>query len=224
MSRMAIEFRASQQSYDIVHMTTINKLPPQIAGAVRSAGGEEHPAGGARSRTGAGTASTPTTIRPPTTPSMVKASDLPKTYEEFAQQRNGPGRSPSTAPTTSGSRRMFDHYGEQKATQVIKDIVATLKPIVTDGHLAHGARRPAPANTRSRSTTTSICSTQREARRRRRSSSWRSIRWRCSSGRSAINAKAPHPERRQARRQLHAQPGMPAVPGRSSAACRRAAT
>ena len=27
-SRMTIEFRANQKSYDIVHMTTINKLPP----------------------------------------------------------------------------------------------------------------------------------------------------------------------------------------------------
>ena len=31
---------------------------------------------------------------------------------------------------------MFLHYGEQKATQIVKDIVATLKPVVTDGHLA----------------------------------------------------------------------------------------
>jgi iron(III) transport system substrate-binding protein len=29
-SRMTIEFRANQRSYDIVHMTTINKLPPQM--------------------------------------------------------------------------------------------------------------------------------------------------------------------------------------------------
>src|SRR5882757_5007159 len=29
-SRMTIEFRANQKSYDIVHMTTINKLPPQL--------------------------------------------------------------------------------------------------------------------------------------------------------------------------------------------------
>ena len=31
---------------------------------------------------------------------------------------------------------MFDHYGEQKGTQVIKDIVAALQPVLTDGHLA----------------------------------------------------------------------------------------
>ena len=31
---------------------------------------------------------------------------------------------------------MFEHYGEQRATEIIKGIVATLKPIITDGHLA----------------------------------------------------------------------------------------
>src|SRR6266540_6150577 len=33
LSRMAIEFRADQKSHDIVHMTTINKLPPAMLAA-----------------------------------------------------------------------------------------------------------------------------------------------------------------------------------------------
>src|SRR5438094_10678913 len=36
-SRMTIEFRANQKSYDIVHMTTINKLPPQVLTAYEPA-------------------------------------------------------------------------------------------------------------------------------------------------------------------------------------------
>ena len=28
------------------------------------------------------------------------------------------------------------HYGEEKGTKLIKDIVANLNPVVTDGHLA----------------------------------------------------------------------------------------
>src|SRR5262245_64868065 len=36
-SRMTIEFRANQKSYDIVHMTTINKLPPQLLTAYEPA-------------------------------------------------------------------------------------------------------------------------------------------------------------------------------------------
>src|SRR6266567_1404557 len=36
-SRMTIEFRANQKSYDIVHMTTINKLPPQLLEAYEPA-------------------------------------------------------------------------------------------------------------------------------------------------------------------------------------------
>jgi iron(III) transport system substrate-binding protein len=31
---------------------------------------------------------------------------------------------------------MFEHYGEQKALQIIKCLVSTLKPVLTDGHLA----------------------------------------------------------------------------------------
>ena len=31
---------------------------------------------------------------------------------------------------------MFEHYGEQRATEIIKGMVATLKPVITDGHLA----------------------------------------------------------------------------------------
>ncbi len=31
---------------------------------------------------------------------------------------------------------MFDHFGEPRATELIKGIVAALKPVVTDGHLA----------------------------------------------------------------------------------------
>src|SRR5262249_49787077 len=33
-ARMMIEFRADQKSYDIVHMTTVNKLPPQMLAQV----------------------------------------------------------------------------------------------------------------------------------------------------------------------------------------------
>ena len=104
--------------------------------AVRSAGGEEHFARGARSRTGAGTASTPTTMRPPTTPSTSRRPTCRRPTPISPSTRNGPATSPSTAPTTNGSRRWFEYYGEDKATKLVKDIVAALKPVITDGHLA----------------------------------------------------------------------------------------
>ena len=42
----------------------------------------------------------------------------------------------STAPTTNGSRRCSSTTASRSATEIIKGIVATLKPIITDGHLA----------------------------------------------------------------------------------------
>jgi iron(III) transport system substrate-binding protein len=66
----------------------------------------------------------------------VKASDLPKTYEEFAKHKEWAGQVAIDGTDNEWLKAMFEHYGEQKGTQVIKDMVATLKPVVTDGHLA----------------------------------------------------------------------------------------
>src|SRR5262249_15208724 len=33
-------------------------------------------------------------------------------------------------------RAMLEHYGEQRGIEIVKSIVATLKPVITDGHLA----------------------------------------------------------------------------------------
>jgi iron(III) transport system substrate-binding protein len=66
----------------------------------------------------------------------VKASELPKTYEEFVQRKEWAGKVAIDGTDNEWLRAVFMHYGEQKATQVIKEIVTTLKPIVTDGHLA----------------------------------------------------------------------------------------
>ena len=79
-----------------------------------------------------------------------------------------------------------------KATQIVKDIVGTLKPVITDGHLALarsvGCRRILAVAQQLRDAVE-----QREARRRRRSRSSRSIRWCCSIASVAVNAKSKHP-------------------------------
>ena len=66
----------------------------------------------------------------------MKASDLPKTYEEFAQHKEWAGKVAIDGTDNEWLKAIFEYYGEQKATQIIKDIVATLKPVITDGHLA----------------------------------------------------------------------------------------
>ena len=69
MGRIAIEFRTKQKAWDILQTTTINKVPPPMLAQIDPPEAKNISAGGARSRTGAGTACTPTTTRRPTTPS-----------------------------------------------------------------------------------------------------------------------------------------------------------
>jgi len=134
-SRMTIEFRANQKSYDIVHMTTINKLPPQMLEAYEPAEARNIiPEARDPSKRWFGVYANYNS--PAYNTQKVKASDLPKSYEEFAQRPQWAGQVAIDGTDNEWLRAVFAHYGEQKATQVIRDIVATLKPIVTDGHLA----------------------------------------------------------------------------------------
>ncbi len=50
--------------------------------------------------------------------------------------RNGPARSRSTAPTTNGSPRCSPITAKTRARALVKNIVAALNPVLTDGHLA----------------------------------------------------------------------------------------
>ena len=134
-SRMTIEFRANQKSYDIVHMTTINKLPPQLLEAYEPAEAKNIlPEARDPGKRWYGVYANYNS--PAYNTQKVKASDLPATYEEFAKHKEWAGQVAIDGTDNEWLKAMFEHYGEQKATQVIKDIVATLKPIVTDGHLA----------------------------------------------------------------------------------------
>jgi iron(III) transport system substrate-binding protein len=135
MSRMAIEFRANQKAWDILHTTTINKVPPQMMAQIEPAEAkalvpEARDAGkrwyGVYANYNG----------PAYNTNLVKASELPKTYEELAQRKQWAGRVAIDGTDNEWLKAMFEHFGEQKATQLMKDMVANLKPVLTDGHLA----------------------------------------------------------------------------------------
>ena len=71
---------------------------------------------------------------------MVKASELPKTYEEFAERKQWAGKVAIDGTDNEWLKAMFQHYGEQKGTQIVKDIVATLKPVRDRRPSGDGAR------------------------------------------------------------------------------------
>jgi ABC-type Fe3+ transport system substrate-binding protein len=135
MSRMTLEYRANQKSWDIAQTASINKVPPallrqfdppeasNIMASARDPG-----------RRWYGLYANYNT--PAYNTGHVKASELPKTYADFAQHKEWAGHVAIDGTDNEWLKAMFDYYGADKATKLIKDIVATLRPVVTVGHLA----------------------------------------------------------------------------------------
>ncbi len=135
MSRVAIEYRANQKAWDIFHTTTVNKVPTQMLAQfevpeVKSIAPEARDPGKRWYGVYANYNS------PVYNTQKVKASELPKTYEEFARHKDWAGRVAIDNSDNEWLKAIFEFYGEQKGTQVIKDIVAAVQPVITDGHLA----------------------------------------------------------------------------------------
>jgi iron(III) transport system substrate-binding protein len=134
-SRMAIEFRADQASYDIVHMTTINKLPPQMLAQYEPPEAKNISASARDpNRRWYGVFANYNT--PAYNTQKVKASELPKSYEEFAEHKEWAGKVAIDGTDSEWLKALFVYYGEQKGTQVAKALAANLNPVITDGHLA----------------------------------------------------------------------------------------
>jgi iron(III) transport system substrate-binding protein len=135
MARLAMEFRASQKAWDILQTTTLNKVPPQLLAQFDPSEAKAiQPEARDPGRRWYGLYANYNS--PAYNTNLVKAADLPKTYEEFVQHKEWAGRVAIDGTDNEWLKAMFQHFGEQKATALIKDIVATLKPVLTDGHLA----------------------------------------------------------------------------------------
>src|SRR5262245_11250672 len=85
-SRMTIEFRANQKSYDIVHMTTINKMPAQMLTDYDPAEAENIlPEARDPNKRWYGVYANYNS--PAYNTQKVKGSDMPKTHQELAQHK-----------------------------------------------------------------------------------------------------------------------------------------
>ena len=135
MSRMSIEFRADQKSYDIVQTATINKMPLQMLAAYEppEAGNISPDARDPNKRWYGVYANY---NAPAYNTGKVKASELPKSYEEFAQHKEWAGKVAIDGTDNEWLKAIVQYYGEQKGIELVKTIVAALRPAVTDGHLA----------------------------------------------------------------------------------------
>ena len=135
LSRIAIEARARQRTWDLVITTPVNRLPdevllkfepPQAKGLIPQARGPNGRWYGVYANYNT----------PAYNTNLVKKETLPKTYDEFLAHKEWAGRVAIYKGDTEWLAAMFEKYGEQRARKLLQDLATTLKPVLTDGHLA----------------------------------------------------------------------------------------
>jgi iron(III) transport system substrate-binding protein len=135
LSRVAIETRAGQPSFDIIHISNAHKMPPQMLAQVDLTEAKNlFPQARDPNRRWYGVYTVYNA--PAYNTEKIKASDLPKSFEEFAQHKEWAGRVALDGTDIEWLKSILQFHGEQKGTALIKEIVANLKPVLTDGRLA----------------------------------------------------------------------------------------
>jgi iron(III) transport system substrate-binding protein len=135
VSRALIELRAGQSSFDAIFSHASQKLPQQMLAQFDPAEAK-HLSATARDpdRRWYGVYANYNT--PAYNTKMISAQSLPRTFEELAQRKDWAGKTAIDGTDFDWLKGFFAHYGEAKGTQIIKTMVGTLKPVITDGHLA----------------------------------------------------------------------------------------
>jgi iron(III) transport system substrate-binding protein len=135
MARMVLEFRGNQKSWDVAQLGTIDKIPPQLLLQFDPPEAKNiSPDARDPGRRWYGLYANYNS--PAYNTQHVKESELPKTYEDFAQHKEWAGHVAIDATDSEWLWAMYQYFGEDKATKIIKDIVAAIAPVITDGHLA----------------------------------------------------------------------------------------
>jgi len=135
MSRMMLEFRGNQKSWDIVQTASINKVAPQLLLQFDPPEAKNiMPSARDPGRRWYGVYANYNT--PAYNTQHVKASELPKTYDDFVQHKEWAGHVAIDGTDNEWLKAIFEYYGDDKGAQLVKNIIAALHPVVTVGHLA----------------------------------------------------------------------------------------
>jgi iron(III) transport system substrate-binding protein len=135
IGRISIERRAQQKSWDVLLSPAVTRLPadflqpidPPEAKALMAQGRDPN-------KRWYGVYANYDV--PQYNTKLVKPADLPKSYEDFLTHKEWAGKIAIDQTDTQWLKAVVTHYGEQRGRKLVEDIVATLNPILVDGHLA----------------------------------------------------------------------------------------
>ncbi len=135
MARIVVEARAGKQEWDVLQTTTVSKMAPEFFAAIDppeaqhimpEARGGNHLWYGVYANYNS----------PGYNTNLVKAADLPKTYEDFLKHSEWAGKVAIDFSDREWLRAMYEHYGEAKGEELVKNLIKTLKVSTAEGHLA----------------------------------------------------------------------------------------
>jgi len=133
-SRILIEHRARQRTWDLVVTTPVNRLPDEVLAQFEPREAKDViPQARGRNQRWYGVYANYNT--PAYNTNLVKKEDLPKAFEEFLTHKEWAGKVALDRGDTEWLSAIFEHYGEQRGRKLAQDIATTLKPVITEGHL-----------------------------------------------------------------------------------------
>ena len=134
-SRAAIEARANQQTWDVMSSTGVSRNPVELFAAFEVPEASQlQPEARDPGRRWYGVAANYNT--PAYNTKLLKAEDLPNTYEALAARIDLAGRVAVDVADQQWMFGLFKLYGEPRARKLFGDLVTNLKPVIIDGHLA----------------------------------------------------------------------------------------
>jgi iron(III) transport system substrate-binding protein len=135
MARIQVEARAAKQSWDALQTTTVSKMAeayfmpfeaPESKNLIPEARGANKKWYGVYANYNS----------PGYNTNLVKASDLPKNYEEFLTKKDWVGKVAIDSTDREWMRGFYDYYGQEKGKKLLDDLVQQLKVAPANGHLA----------------------------------------------------------------------------------------
>jgi iron(III) transport system substrate-binding protein len=135
ISRIAIEERARQRSWDLLLSPAVGRLPRDFMQPLDLSEAKNLiPQARDAERRWYGVYANYDV--PSYNSKLVNRADLPKSYEDFLAHKDWAGRIAIEQTDYQWLAALFAYYGEDRARKLIGDLVTTLKPVPVDGHLA----------------------------------------------------------------------------------------
>ena len=134
IGRILIENRGGKPAWDLVMVTSVPRLPPVLLAAYEPEQAA-HLFASARDAGRRWYGFAANYDVPAYNTRLVKAIDLPQSYEAFTRKSEWAGRTVINESDTEWVIALIDHYGEGKARELMRSLAATLKPAIVGSHL-----------------------------------------------------------------------------------------